>query len=458
MKENKMGTMPVGKLLLTMSLPMIVSMLVQALYNVVDTYFVSQISIDAVTALSNAFPVQNLIIGFATGSAVGMNALLSKSLGEKNNKLANKVAANGVWLAIAGFAIFLVFGLFFTRMYMNAMTEKETVAQMGADYLSICCIFSFGIFGEILFERLMQSTGRTVFTMFTQGVGAIINIILDPIMIKGWGIIPAMGVKGAAWATVIGQIVAFLLAVILNQCYNKEITLQKSFRKPDFRMWGKIMGIGFPSIIMVAIGSLMTVSMNQILKSIDITEISVAVFGIYFKLQSFIFMPIFGLNNGFIPIVAFNYGAQNRKRMIKVIRYAVITAVCIMTIGFVLFQLIPDKLLMIFKPEDGDITKLLEFGVPALRIISICFPVAAVCIIMGSVFQALGKSINSMMVSIARQLLVLIPVAFLLSLTGRVTAVWWAFPIAEIASLAASVVLFVLLYKKMIKPIPEGAD
>jgi Na+-driven multidrug efflux pump len=277
-------------------------------------------------------------------------------------------------------------------------------------------------------------------------------------MIKGWGFIPAMGVKGAAWATVIGQIVAFLIAVILNQCYNKEIELQKYFRKPDFRMWGKIMGIGFPSIIMVAIGSLMTVSMNQILKSIDRTEISIAVFGIYFKLQSFIFMPIFGLNNGFIPIVAFNYGAQNRKRMIKVIRYAVITAICIMTIGFVLFQLIPDKLLMIFKPEDGDITKLLDFGIPALRTISICFPVAAVCIIMGSVFQALGKSINSMMVSIARQLLVLIPAAFLLSLTGNVTAVWWAFPIAEIASLVASVILFVQLYKKMIKPIPEGAD
>jgi putative MATE family efflux protein len=458
MKENKMGTMPIGKLLFTMSIPMIVSMLVQALYNVVDTYFVSQISIDAITALSNAFPVQNLIIGFATGSAVGMNALLSKSLGEKNHKLANKVAANGAWLAIAGFSIFLIFGLFFTRIYMDAMTERETVAQMGADYLAICCVFSFGIFGEILFERLMQSTGRTVFTMITQGFGAIINIILDPIMIKGWGFIPAMGVKGAAWATVIGQIVAFLIAVILNQCYNKEIELQKYFRKPDFRMWGKIMGIGFPSIIMVAIGSLMTVSMNQILKSIDRTEISIAVFGIYFKLQSFIFMPIFGLNNGFIPIVAFNYGAQNRKRMIKVIRYAVITAICIMTIGFVLFQLIPDKLLMIFKPEDGDITKLLDFGIPALRTISICFPVAAVCIIMGSVFQALGKSINSMMVSIARQLLVLIPAAFLLSLTGNVTAVWWAFPIAEIASLVASVILFVQLYKKMIKPIPEGAD
>lgn len=458
MKENKMGTMPVGKLLLTMSLPMIVSMLVQALYNVVDTYFVSQISIDAVTALSNAFPVQNLMIGVATGCAVGMNALLSKSLGEKNHKMANRVAANGAWLSIVGFAIFLVFGLFFTEIYMNAMTEKESVAQMGSDYLMICCVFSFGIFGEILFERLMQSTGRTVFTMFTQGVGAIINIILDPIMIKGWGVIPAMGVKGAAYATVIGQIVAFLIAVVLNQCFNKEIALQKSFRKPDFRMWGKIMGIGFPSIIMVAIGSLMTVCMNQILKSIDITEISVAVFGIYYKLQSFVFMPVFGLNNGFIPIVAFNYGAQNRKRMVKVIRCAVIAAFCIMTVGFVIFQIFPEQLLTIFKPENMSSNLLNEFGVPALRTISVCFPAAAICIIMSSVFQALGRSVNSMLVSVARQLLVLIPVAFLLSLTGNVATVWWAFPIAEVASLAASVLLFVLLYKKVIKPLPVGAD
>ncbi len=458
MKENKMGTMPVGKLLLTMSLPMVVSMLVQALYNVVDTYFVAQISIDAVTALSNAFPVQNLMIGVATGCAVGMNALLSKSLGEKNHGLANRVAANGAWLSIVGFALFFIFGLFFTELYMNAMTDKESVARMGADYLAICTVFSFGIFGEILFERLMQSTGRTVFTMFTQGIGAIINIVLDPILIKGWGPISAMGVKGAAWATVIGQIAAFLLAALLNQLYNKEIELHKAFRKPDFRMWGKIMSIGFPSIIMMAIGSIMTVSMNQILKSIDVTEISVAVFGIYFKLQSFVFMPVFGLNNGFIPIVAFNYGAQNRRRMMKTVRYAVTAAFVIMVAGLAVFQIFPDKLLLLFKPDNMDGDLLNRFGIPALRTISICFPFAAVCIIMGSVFQALGKSINSMLVSIARQLLVLIPVAFLLSLSGTVENVWWAFPIAEMASLTASVLLFVRLYRKVIKPIPEGAD
>ncbi len=457
-RENKMGTMPVGKLLFTMSLPMIVAMLVQALYNVVDTYFVSKISIDAVTALSNAFPVQNLMIGVGTGTAVGVNALLSKSLGEKRYDRANKIAANGVWLAVIGYAIFLIFGLFFADLYMNAMTDKAKVAQMGADYLSICTVLSFGIFGEILFERLMQSTGKTIYTMFTQGIGAVINIILDPILIQGLGPIPAMGVKGAAYATVIGQIIAMLIAVTLNQLYNKEISLLKSLKNPDFHIWGKIMGIGFPSIVMVAIGSFMTMSMNQILKSIDITEISVAVFGIYYKLQSFVFMPIFGLNNGFIPIMSFNYGAQNRKRMVKVIRCAICAAFCIMVIGLVVFQLIPDKLLMIFKPENTDASVLEAFGVPALRTISICFPAAGICMILGSVFQALGKSVNSMLVSIARQLVVLVPVAYLLSLTGEVPAVWWAFPIAEIASLAVSLLLFFLLYKKTIRPIPEGAE
>ena len=358
MQENKMGTMPVGKLLINMSLPMIIAMLVQAFYNVVDTYFVARISIDAVTALSNAFPVQNLMIGVATGTGVGVNALLSKSLGEKNQKRANKVAANGILLAMVGYCLFLLFGLFFTDLYMNQMTDKTNVVQMGADYLMICSVFSFGIFGEIMFERLMQATGRTVYTMFTQGIGAIINIILDPILIEGLGPIPAMGVKGAAYATVIGQIVAFAVAIILNQLYNKEISVQKEICHPDLRICGKIYAIGIPSIIMMAIGSFMTVSMNRILKNIDVTEISVAVFGIYFKLQSCVFMPIFGMNNGLIPIVAYNYGAQNRKRMMGVIRYAIIIALGIMTIGMLIFQLMPDQLLMIFQPENTDSNKI----------------------------------------------------------------------------------------------------
>ncbi len=458
MKENKMGTMPVGKLLINMSLPMIIAMLVQALYNVVDTYFVAQISIDAVTALSNAFPVQNLMIGVATGTGVGVNALLSKALGEKNDKRANIIAANGVVLALVGYIIFLIFGLFFTQLYMNQMTDKAEIAQMGADYLWICSVFSFGVFGEIMFERLMQATGRTIYTLFTQGIGAIVNIILDPILIKGMGSIPAMGVKGAAYATVIGQIVAMLIAVVLNQLFNKEIKLEKEILHPNLRICGKIYAIGIPSIIMMAIGSVMTVSMNQILKSIDSTEVSVAVFGIYFKLQSFVFMPIFGMNNGLIPIIAYNYGAQNRKRMIKAIRYAVTIALCVMTIGMLVFQLMPDKLLMIFQPENTDSALLQSFGVPALRTISICFPLAAICIIVGSIFQALGKAVNSMLVSIARQLIVLIPAAYLLSLTQKVALVWWSFPIAELMSLAVSVVLFIILYQRVIKKIPEGAS
>jgi putative MATE family efflux protein len=329
---------------------------------------------------------------------------------------------------------------------------------MGADYLWICSVFSFGVFGEIMFERLMQATGRTIYTLFTQGIGAIVNIILDPILIKGMGPIPAMGVRGAAYATVIGQIVAMLIAIILNQLFNKEIKLEKQILHPNLRICGKIYAIGIPSIIMMAIGSVMTVSMNQILKSIDSTEVSVAVFGIYFKLQSFVFMPIFGMNNGLIPIIAYNYGAQNRKRMIKAIRYAVTIALCVMTIGMLIFQLIPDKLLMIFQPENTDSTLLQTFGVPALRTISLCFPLAAICIIMGSIFQALGKAVNSMLVSIARQLIVLIPAAYLLSLTNQVTLVWWSFPIAELMSLAVSVILFILLYQRIIKKIPEGAS
>lgn len=453
-----MGTMPVGKLLFTMSLPMIIAMLVQALYNVVDTYFVSRISIDAVTALSNAFPVQNLMIGVATGTGVGVNALLSKALGEKNHARANKVAANGVLLALVGYAVFLVFGLFFTNIYMNAMTDRAEVAQMGADYLLICTVFSFGVFGEIIFERLMQATGKTIYTMFTQGLGAVINIILDPILIQGFGPIPAMGVKGAAYATVIGQIAAMLLGIVLNQLFNKEIRMHKEILHPDLRLCAKIYGIGIPSIIMVAIGSFMTVCMNQILKSIDATEVSVAVFGIYFKLQSFVFMPIFGMNNGLIPILAFNYGAQNRKRMMKVLRYAIAAALCVMVVGMIIFQLIPDKLLMLFKPENTDASVLESFGVPALKTISFCFPAAAVGIMMSSIFQALGKSVNSMLVSIARQLLVLVPAAYLLSLTGKVSMVWWAFPIAEVISLVVSVLLFMLVYKRVIRNIPEGAN
>ncbi len=458
MQENKMGTMPVGKLLLNMSLPMVAAMLVQALYNVVDTYFVSKLGIDAVTAVSASFAIQNLMIGVATGTGVGVNALLSKSLGEKNYDRANKIAANGVVLAGVGFALFLIIGLFFTDDYFHLMSNIETVRQMGFDYLSVVCIFSFGIFGEIIFERLMQATGKTLYTMFTQGLGAILNIILDPILIFGWGPIAPMGVKGAAVATVIGQIAAFLLGVILNQIFNKEIRLKARLFRPDFRLCRKIYGIGIPSIIMVAIGSIMNFFMNQILKGIDPTEVAIAVFGIYFKLQSFVFMPIFGMNNGLIPIMAFNYGAQNRVRMMKVFKYATGAAFFIMTAGMLIMQIFPTPLLMMFSSDEAvNADTLLKFGVPALRIISICFPAAAIGIITGSVFQALGKSVFSMLISICRQLILLIPAAALLALMGKVELVWWSFPIAEIGALLLSLFMFLHTYKTVIRHIPEGA-
>ncbi len=455
-RENKMGSMPVGKLLINMSLPIIIAMLVQALYNVVDTYFVSKIGIDAVTALSDAFPIQSLRIGVATGTGVGVNALLSKALGEKDSTRANKIAVSGIWLAGVGYLIFLFFGIFFSSFYFNKMTDSAIIAQMGEEYLWICTVFSFGIFGEIMFERLMQATGKTIYTMFTQGIGAVINIILDPLLIRGFGKIPAMGVKGAAIATVVGQIISMLLAAVLNHCFNQEIRLGRTLLHPELRICGRIYSIGIPSIIMVAIGSIMTMSMNLILKGIDTTEISVAVFGIYFKLQSFVFMPVFGLNNGLIPIIAFNYGAQNRKRMMKAFGYAVTIAFAIMTVGLLIFHLIPDKLLMIFEPENVDNTLLRAFGVPALRIISLCFPFAAVGIVISSVFQALGKAVNSMLISMARQLLVLIPVAYLLSLTGNVITVWWAIPVAETVSLIVSLLLFTVVYKRIIQHVSEG--
>ena len=447
-----MGVTPVTKLVFSMSVPMMVSMLVQALYNVVDSIFVSQLSENALTAVSLAFPLQNLMIAVASGTAVGVNALLSKSLGEKNFDKANKIAVNGVILSIFGYLIFLLVGLFGANAFFRTQTNIPEIVESGTDYLAICSCFSFGVFGQIIFERLMQSTGKTFYTMITQGIGAIVNIILDPLFIFGIGPFPEMGVAGAAVATVLGQIVACVIAIILNHKFNKEIQVSIKKFKPDFKIIGRIYYIGIPSVIMMAIGSVMTYSMNKIL--ISFTETAVAVFGVYFKLQSFIFMPIFGLNNGIIPIIAYNYGAQNRKRMMKTVRVAMIFAVSIMFLGLILMQTIPEVMLGFFNASEN----MLQIGVPALRIISICFVFAGVCIALGSVFQALGKSILSMLVSIARQLLVLIPAAYLLSLTGNVNNVWFSFPIAEIASVIVSVIGFLYLYKKIIRHIPDGAD
>ena len=444
--------MPIGKLVTTMSAPMIISMLVQALYNVVDSMFVSHVSENALTAVSLAFPAQNLMIGVATGTAVGVNALLSKSLGEKNYKKANAIAENGVFLAFVGFLIFLIFGLFGTRIFFTSQTDVEEIVNSGIDYLTVCCCFSFGIFGQIIFERLMQSTGRTFYTMITQGAGALINIVLDPIFIFGYLGMPAMGAKGAAVATVIGQIAAFIIAVILNHKKNPDIKLSLREFRPNRKMIGRIYAIGIPSIIMVAVGSVMTFSINKIV--IAFTATAAAVFGVYFKLQSFVFMPIFGLNNGVIPIIAYNYGAKNRTRVTKTIKTALVFVFCFMFVGLAVMQLIPDKLLSIFNASP----EMTEIGVSALRTISLSYIVAGFSVVMISVFQAFGKGLFSMFISIARQLVVLVPAAYLLAKTGVLSNVWWAFPIAEVMSVTVAAVFFIHLYKTVIKKLPENGE
>ncbi len=439
-----MGYMPIFKLVVNMSLPMIISMLVQALYNVVDSMFVSRVSENALTAVSLAFPAQNLMIGVATGTAVGVNALLSKSLGEKNYKRANQIAENGIFLSFIGFLIFLIFGLFGTEVFFRTQTDVEDIISSGVDYLRVCSCFSFGIFGQIIFERLMQSTGRTFYTMITQGVGAIINIVLDPIFIFGYFGLPAMGAKGAAIATVIGQIIAFIIAAILNKKKNADIDLKLKEFRPNLKIIGRIYSIGIPSIIMVAVGSIMTFSINKIV--IAFTETAAAVFGVYFKLQSFVFMPLFGMNNGVIPIISFNYGARNKQRVMKTIGVAILFALFFMAIGLASMQILPKELLSIFNASD----QMIKIGVPALKTISISYIFASFSVVLISVFQAFGKGLFSMSISIARQLVVLVPCAYLLSKTGELDNVWWAFPIAEVMSVLVAGAFFIYLYKKVI--------
>ena len=453
-KENKMGVMPVGRLILNMSLPMILSMLVQALYNIVDSVYVSRVSQAALTAVSLSFPAQNLMIGLATGTGVGVNALLSRALGAKDSDRANRVAENGVFLALVGYAVFLIFGLFASRAFIAAQTSQPEIIQYGEDYLSVVCCLSFGLFGQVMFERLMQATGRTVYTMYTQGVGAIINIILDPIFIFNFG----MGVKGAAIATVIGQIVAFILAAVINHHKNHDVKLKLREFRPSGEIIGHIYSIGFPSVIMMAIGSVMTFLMNKILILYTTgKETAATVFGVYFKLNSFVFMPVFGLNNGVIPIIGYNYGARNRLRMIQAVKYALLFAFGFMLVGTVIFLAFPNVLLNLFDATE----MMLVIGVPALRIIASTFIVAGVCIALGSVFQALGYGIYSMLVSLARQLLVLLPAAWILARLGQSVGndnlVWLSFPIAELVSLAVTLLLFGRLYRKVIRELPDGA-
>ena len=447
LQENKMGVMPVGKLLANMALPMIASMLVQALYNVIDSVYVAQVSESAVTALSLAFPVQNLQIGFAVGIGVGVNSLLSKSLGQKDQEAANRAAGNGMVLMFIVTVAFMLFGVFGVRPYYEMQSDVLETVEGGIAYSRICCLFTLGIFMEILGERLLQATGRTVHTMITQSTGAIINIILDPILIHGWFGLPAMGVAGAAWATVIGQWAAAFLALYFNEKHNPEVQFGRRYAKLDGATVKQILTVGVPSIIMNGIGSVMNFGMNQILQGF--TETATSVFGIYFKLQSFFFMPLFGINNATISIIAYNYGARRPERMVKTLKIACCAALCLMLCGFGVFQLIPDVLLSLFNPSDT----FLEIGRSCLRTISFSFPVAAVCISLGASFQALGNGIYSTITSLCRQLLVLLPVAFLMSLSGNVNLVWLAYPIAEVVSGALTAFFFLRIYRQKIKPL-----
>ena len=446
-RENKMGVMPEGKLLANMALPMIISMLVQALYNVVDSIYVSQISESAVTALSLAFPIQNLQIGFAVGIGVGINALLSKSLGEKNQEAVNRTAGNGMVLMLTVAAAFMIFGFVGVRPYYEMQSTVAETVEGGIDYVSICCIFVLGSFVQILCERLLQSTGRTVLSMITQGVGAITNIILDPIFIFGWFGVPAMGIAGAAVATVAGQWLGALVGLYMNWKHNPDVHLSIKYFPLNKRIVSQILTVGIPSVIMNGIGSIMTFGMNQILQGF--TETATGVFGIYFKLQSFFFMPLFGLNGATISIIAYNYGARKPHRIVKTLKLAGAAALCLMLTGFAVFQIAPDLLLNMFNPSES----FLEIGRICLRTISYSFPIAAVCIILGASFQALGNGIYATITSMTRQLVVLLPVAYLMSLTGNVNLVWLSFPIADMFSGIITILFFLRIYRQKIKPL-----
>ena len=434
-QENKMGTMPVNKLLISMSLPMIISMLVQAMYNIVDSVFVAQISENALTAVSLAFPLQNLMIAFAGGTAVGVNALLSRSLGEKNQDHVNQTAVKSVFIFLVTAVIFMIAGLTLTNLFFNVQTTNTEIVNAGTQYSMIVVGCSIGLFCQFLFERLLQATGRTLFTMVTQGLGAIINIILDPIFIFGLCGFPKMGVAGAALATITGQIIACLLALFFNLKFNHDIHFKFKRFRPNAHIVKQIYSVGIPSIIMQSIGSVMTFGMNTILITFSTT--ATAVFGVYFKLQSFVFMPVFGLNNGMIPIIAYNLGAKQKKRMFDTIKLAMIYATGMMIIGVIFFETIPQTLLGFFNASEA----MIKIGTPALRIIAIHFIFAGFSIVCSATFQAVGKGTYSLLTSLIRQLLVLLPCAYVLSLTGNLDLIWLCFPIAEIFSAVTSFIL-----------------
>lgn len=450
-KENRMGTQNIPSLLFSISFPIIISMIVQALYNIVDSIFIANFdAVDGTGALTLAFPIQTLMIAVSVGLSVGMNALLSRSLGQKNSEKANVICGQGFFLTLCGFLIFLIFGLFFAEPFVATQAEKGSLLyDYTLSYLRIVCIFSFGLFIQVVTEKLLQATGKSLLSMIVQLSGAITNIILDPILIFGWLGLPAMGAKGAAIATIIGQMVSAVLGIFLNLKYNTEIKIKIKNFIPQGRTLYEMLTIGIPAVLMQAISSVMTFAMNFILNGFSTEALNV--FGIYFKLQSFIFMPVFGLNNGMVPIISYNYGAEKKTRIYKTMKLAAICAVSYMLLGFLLFQTIPGVLLKFFKATD----LMLTLGKPALRTISISFIMAGFSIVSISVCQALGQSIYSLIVSIVRQLVILIPAAFLLSLSGKVNLIWWAFPIAELVGCALCITFVSMVLKKLVSKMPD---
>lgn len=447
-----MGTMPENKLLLSISIPMMISMLVQALYNIIDSMFVARLSENALTAVSLTFPIQMFMISVSVGTGIGINALLSRSLGERNETLANQTANIGIFLNIVSSLVFTLIGLFFSRIFFTLQVDVPEIVQHGTDYMFYTCVFSLGAFGQIVFSRLLQSTGKTFYSMVIQLAGAVLNILLDPILIFGLFGCPAMGVKGAAIATVIGQTVAMLLGIYFNLKYNREITLSLRAMKPNRIVIKRIYAVGLPSIIMQSAASVMGFAFNAILLSFN--ETAVAVFGVYFKIQGFFFMPVFGLNNGIVSIIAYNYGAKEAQRIVKTTKLSVIYAVAMLTVGFLVFQLMPGQLLQIFKASE----EMLAIGTVAFRYISPSFLIAGFVIVFSSVFQALGHGFLSMVISLIRQLVVLIPVAYLLSLTGNLNLIWLSYPVAEIFAGALAVFYYLRVYRKVILPLNDRQE
>jgi len=446
-RENKMGTMPIPKLLFSMSAPLVISMLIQALYNIVDSAYVAQLNENALTAVSMAFPVQNLMVAVATGTGVGINALLSRSLGEKKFERANQAAKNGIFLFLMSYVFFAILGAFGSRLFFEAQTSDPEIILYGTQYTFVVTVFSFGLFMAIVTERLLQATGLTIYHMYTQGLGAIINIVLDPILIFGLYGFPRLEVIGAAVATVIGQICSMSLGIFFNIRKNKEINVNMKGFRPDGNIIKRIYSVGVPSILMASISSVMVFGMNQILMIFSST--AVTVFGVYYKLQSFIFMPIFGLNNGMVPVVAYNYGARNKKRIMRTIGLSIASAVTIMLLGLLAFQFFTPQLLGIFEASE----EMLAIGVPALKIISLSFLFAGYCIVVSSVFQALGNGVYSLVISVTRQLVVILPVAYILAKLFGLEAVWWSLAVAEVVSVIMCSLFFRRIYKAKIKPL-----